>query len=69
MKRTIASLRPQAFLKPLSLFSKESIPMEDKGFQVGDRVLSEQIIPCACCRYCKDGDYNLCIPPIPSFRP
>eukprot|EP00668_Euglena_longa_P011550 GGOE01013957.1.p1 GENE.GGOE01013957.1~~GGOE01013957.1.p1 ORF type:complete len:369 (-),score=98.97 GGOE01013957.1:302-1357(-) len=36
--------------------------MEGKGLKVGDRVLSEQIIPCECCRYCKSGDYNLCIP-------
>lgn len=35
---------------------------ENKGLKVGDRVLSEQIIPCECCRYCKSGDYNLCIP-------
>ena len=33
-----------------------------KGFQVGDRVISEQIVPCGECRYCKAGQYWLCDP-------
>jgi len=36
--------------------------MEGRGLKVGDRALSEQIIPCTDCRYCRSGDYNLCIP-------
>jgi threonine dehydrogenase-like Zn-dependent dehydrogenase len=36
--------------------------MEASGMKVGERVLSEQIVPCNDCRYCKRGDYNMCIP-------
>jgi len=28
--------------------------------EVGDRVVSEQIVPCATCRYCKRGQYWMC---------
>ena len=31
-------------------------------FQIGDRVVSEQIVPCGKCRYCKAGKYWLCAP-------
>jgi 2-desacetyl-2-hydroxyethyl bacteriochlorophyllide A dehydrogenase len=31
-------------------------------FSVGDRVVSEQIVPCGKCRYCRDGRYWLCSP-------
>ncbi|MDA3920879.1 MAG: alcohol dehydrogenase catalytic domain-containing protein [Salinisphaera sp.] len=31
-----------------------------KGFKVGDRVISEQIVPCWDCRYCKRGQYWMC---------
>ncbi|MBO4367258.1 MAG: alcohol dehydrogenase catalytic domain-containing protein [Clostridia bacterium] len=31
-------------------------------FKVGDRVVSEQIVPCGTCRYCKAGKYWLCDP-------
>ena len=31
-------------------------------FQPGDRVVSEQIVPCGACRYCRDGRYWLCDP-------
>jgi len=30
------------------------------GFQLGDRAISEQIVPCWECRYCKMGKYHLC---------
>lgn len=30
------------------------------GVQVGDAVVSEQIVPCWKCRYCLDGDYHMC---------
>ena len=30
------------------------------GSQVGDRVVSEQIVPCWECRYCKRGQYHMC---------
>ena len=33
-----------------------------KGFSVGDRVVSEQLVPCGECRYCKAGKYWLCDP-------
>ncbi|NDZ93523.1 erythritol/L-threitol dehyrogenase [Streptomyces sp. SID6673] len=29
---------------------------------VGDRVVSEQIVPCWECRYCKRGEYHMCAP-------
>lgn len=32
------------------------------GVDVGDRVLSEQIVPCWACRYCVRGDYWMCGP-------
>lgn len=28
----------------------------------GDRVVSEQIVPCGHCRYCREGKYSLCEP-------
>jgi erythritol/L-threitol dehydrogenase len=30
------------------------------GIAVGDRVVSEQIVPCRQCRYCRSGDYHMC---------
>jgi threonine dehydrogenase-like Zn-dependent dehydrogenase len=30
------------------------------GIAVGDRVVSEQIVPCRQCRYCLSGDYHMC---------
>ncbi|QIS20258.1 alcohol dehydrogenase catalytic domain-containing protein [Nocardia terpenica] len=32
------------------------------GVGVGDRVVSEQIVPCWQCRYCRRGQYHLCKP-------
>ena len=32
------------------------------GVQVGDRVVSEQIVPCWKCRYCLRGAYHMCAP-------
>ena len=32
------------------------------GVAVGDRVVSEQIVPCWKCRYCVDGEYWMCAP-------
>jgi erythritol/L-threitol dehydrogenase len=32
------------------------------GIAVGDRVVSEQIVPCRECRYCLSGDYHMCQP-------
>ena len=31
-----------------------------KGFEIGDRVISEQIVPCWDCRFCKRGQYWMC---------
>lgn len=31
-------------------------------FKVGDRIVSEQIVPCGECRYCRRGQYWLCVP-------
>ena len=31
-------------------------------FAVGERIISEQIVPCGSCRYCKEGKYWLCDP-------
>jgi len=33
---------------------------EKKGFKVGDRVISEQIVPCWDCRFCNRGQYWMC---------
>lgn len=32
------------------------------GIEVGDRVVSEQIVPCWNCRYCRRGQYWMCLP-------
>ncbi|GAA0806090.1 erythritol/L-threitol dehydrogenase [Spirilliplanes yamanashiensis] len=32
------------------------------GVAVGDRVVSEQIVPCWKCRYCLSGNYHMCAP-------
>ncbi len=32
------------------------------GFKVGDRIISEQIVPCGTCWYCQRGMYWLCDP-------
>ncbi len=32
------------------------------GIAVGDRVVSEQIVPCWTCRYCLRGQYHMCQP-------
>ena len=29
-------------------------------FEIGDRVISEQIVPCWECRFCKRGEYWMC---------
>lgn len=31
-------------------------------FEIGDRIISEQIVPCGHCHYCLRGQYWLCIP-------
>jgi len=31
-----------------------------EGFEIGDRVISEQIVPCWQCRFCKRGQYWMC---------
>ena len=33
-----------------------------EGFQIGDRVVSEQIVPCGKCWYCRHGKHWLCDP-------
>ena len=30
------------------------------GFKIGDRVISEQIVPCGVCRFCMTGKYWMC---------
>jgi erythritol/L-threitol dehydrogenase len=30
------------------------------GLKLGDRAISEQIVPCGACRYCRRGKYSLC---------
>lgn len=29
-----------------------------KGVEIGDRMVSEQIVPCGECRFCKEGNYR-----------
>lgn len=33
-----------------------------RGVEVGDRVVAEQIVPCWDCRYCDTGNYHMCAP-------
>ena len=33
---------------------------ETHGFALGDQAISEQIVPCWQCRYCRRGQYHLC---------
>jgi erythritol/L-threitol dehydrogenase len=41
-----------------------------KGFAVGDRVVSDQIVPCGKCLFCKTGKYWMCeVHDIYGFRP
>lgn len=37
----------------------ENVAREGK-YKVGDRLISEQIVPCEHCRYCKRGEYWMC---------
>ena len=32
------------------------------GIGIGDLTVSEQIVPCAECRYCLRGNYQMCVP-------
>ncbi len=32
------------------------------GFQIGDRITADQIVPCGKCKFCKDGHYWMCQP-------
>lgn len=34
---------------------------EKYGLRVGDHAISENIVPCWECRYCKRGDYHMCM--------
>lgn len=35
-------------------------PNAPKGFKIGDRVISEQIVPCGECKFCKSGRHWMC---------
>src|SRR5919202_314293 len=46
-------------------FTGEIVDLDDEaaerwGVTVGDRVMSEQIVPCWQCRYCRGGQYWMC---------
>lgn len=48
-------------------FAGEVVELDDAaaarwGITVGDRVVSEQIVPCWTCRYCRTGNYHMCAP-------
>ncbi len=48
-------------------FVGEVVELDDaagaaRGLKLGDRVVSEQIVPCWECRYCLRGQYHLCRP-------
>ena len=48
-------------------FAGEVVDLDDAaadrwGITVGDRVVSEQIVPCWSCRYCRTGNYHMCAP-------
>lgn len=36
--------------------------LRDRGVDIGDRVVCEQIVPCGKCRYCWRGEYWMCAP-------
>lgn len=33
-----------------------------KGYEIGERLTADQIVPCGECRFCKDGHYWMCQP-------
>ena len=33
-----------------------------EGYELGDRIIADQIVPCGKCRFCKDGHYWMCQP-------
>lgn len=33
-----------------------------RGYEIGDRLVAEQIVPCGSCRFCKEGNYWMCQP-------
>ncbi len=33
-----------------------------EDYQLGDRIIADQIVPCGKCRFCKDGHYWMCQP-------
>ncbi|HEX3040289.1 MAG TPA: alcohol dehydrogenase catalytic domain-containing protein [Caproiciproducens sp.] len=33
-----------------------------EGYQIGDRITADQIVPCGKCKFCKDGHYWMCQP-------
>lgn len=33
-----------------------------EGYELGDRITADQIVPCGKCRFCKDGHYWMCQP-------
>ncbi len=41
---------------------KNTYGIADREFKIGDRVAVEQIAPCGQCRFCKSGQYHLCVP-------
>jgi erythritol/L-threitol dehydrogenase len=48
-------------------FAGEVVELDDAaaarwGITVGDRVVSEQIVPCWTCRYCRTGKSHMCAP-------
>jgi threonine dehydrogenase-like Zn-dependent dehydrogenase len=40
----------------------DEVASDRRGLAVGDRVVSEQIVPCWKCRYCLRGQYWMCAP-------
>ena len=52
------------YLEPPAIGGHEFVGIvaeADKEFKIGDRVVVEQIVPCGECRYCKRGQYSLCV--------
>lgn len=33
-----------------------------EGYELGDRIIADQIVPCGTCKFCKDGHYWMCQP-------
>jgi erythritol/L-threitol dehydrogenase len=62
-----APVNVDLFATPGHEFVGEIVALDDQararwGVDIGDRVVSEQIVPCWQCRFCRRGQYWMCAP-------